>query len=92
MHQIKRRHVPTFFEVEHSLNRADVMALLGNASKGSFWDKVRLAASYILGSPSGLAEFEEVKKALLDAASLIPVGAGYVRVGVVARPDNVPAL
>lgn len=68
MNVIKQRQVPFFFEAEVALNKEAVTKLLSDPRTGSFTDKVRLACVYVLKSPSGVDDFEDIAGALRTGA------------------------
>lgn len=94
MNQIKLRHVPRFFEEELTLAQDSVLALLADPAEGSFADKVRLAACYLLSSPTGIADYEGVLAALNGSVSTVPPAAAGAAAGagggVTARDDLPP--
>ena len=77
MDEISSRHIPTYFEAEGTIsNRDAVFALLSDPLRGSLKDKTRLAACYILNAPTGLADADELKRMVSDAASVITDATG----------------
>jgi hypothetical protein len=79
MDEIQARHVPTYFELEKSLHKRDeIFALLGDPTRGNLQDKARLAAVYVLSASTGLADAEELKRAISTAVSVVTDAAAAV--------------
>jgi len=81
MNEVAARDVPQFYELESSLAtgsykndpskaKQEVLALVGDAGKGSVEDKVRLVMVYALATGAKTADVDEVSTALQQACEM----------------------